>query len=117
MDQYHCEYCYLVTEDENIRMAFEQRMQNRLITTQQLYFIQTNQEFLSNQLSNQAEHLYNKNQEYLCSLFLLSHCDCLLTGRTSGAVVSLILKHDYEYLHIYNQGKYGIDHTLLLHSF
>nr|MBQ8252758.1 hypothetical protein [Lachnospiraceae bacterium] len=117
MERYQCEYCYLATEDEEIRRRFSESLGNKLITSQKMYFAHDQRAILSSVYGNDLSQLYNKNAEYLVSLYLLSQCNCLLSGRTSGLIVSLLLNQTpYEYIRIWNQGKYGIDDVATLQS-
>ena len=118
MKQYHCDYCYLATEDEDILSTFRAKLGSSLLTTQETYYTSSCTQLLSGMFSGQAQALYQKNTEYLTSLFVLSRCHCLLAGRTSGSLAALLLnRQPYEYCHIYNLGRYGIDDALTLQHF
>lgn len=38
MYRYQCDYCYLATEDQQILKRFQDRFQNKLLTTQEIYY-------------------------------------------------------------------------------
>ena len=117
MQQYHCNYCYLATEDQTILEKFREAFGDRLLVSQSIYFPGNCDTLLSQMYKNAPEQLYAKNAEYLTSLFLLAQCNCLLAGRTSGTVITLLFKQKkYDYLHVWNQGKYGIDDEGTLHN-
>lgn len=117
MKQYNCDYCYLATEDEEILAYFSKILGDKLLTSQKIYFSHEQENILSNVYKSDSTQLYNKNAEYLTSLYILSKCNCLLAGRTSGLIVTLLLNQtSYDHLHIWNEGKYGIDDTNTLQS-
>lgn len=88
---YKLEYIYLVTEDEGIRQAFEERFGDRVFTTQKQYYSSVQKKHLTEINEETKMDCYHKNMEYLVALLLLGKCDCFLGSRTSGTVVALIM--------------------------
>jgi hypothetical protein len=39
----------------------------------------------------------------------LTQCDCLISGRTSGAVAAMVIQPKYDYTYFWNLGRYGVD--------
>lgn len=110
MQEFQCDYCYLATEDESILSAFRNAFGDHLLVSQSIYFKKEQKMLLSKTMTEEPVQLYEKNIEYLISLYLLSRCHCFLSGRTSGAVVALMLNETpYAYTHFWNEGKYGVD--------
>jgi len=110
MEEYQCDYCYLATEDESILDSFQNVFKERLLVSQNMYFDKEQKMLLSKTMIENPQQLYEKNVEYLTSLYLLSRCDCILAGRTSGAVIAMLLNEkDYTYAHFWNEGRYGVD--------
>lgn len=117
MQQYDCAYCYLATEDDAILSRFRDAFGDRLLTSQNTYFNKEQKMLLSQTMADSPTQLFDKNVEYLTSLYLLGQCHCLLAGRTSGSVVALLLSEKpYAYTHFWNEGKYGVDDIQRLQS-
>ena len=117
MGEYKCDYCYLATEDESILSAFRDAFREQLLVSQEMYFHKEQNIALSKILADEPTQLYEKNVEYLTSLYLLSRCNYFLAGRTGGAVVAAILNENpYEYAYFWNEGKYGIDDVTALQN-
>lgn len=109
IEKYQCKYVYLATEDSLILSAFQKKFKDLLISTQNIYFSNIKEENLTEVYKKYQVDLYSKNQEYLTALYLLSKCCCFIGGRTSGAVVSLLLSDKYDYFYMWNMGRYGVD--------
>lgn len=117
MEEYHCDYCYLATEDETIYTHFKEVFGERLLFSQNILYSDLQGETL-NSYNNQNEiNADVKNEEYLISLKLLSECTCFIGGRTSGAVVATIFSKGFEHFHLYDEGRYGIDDLSTLNNF
>lgn len=116
MYRYQCDYCYLATEDQQILKRFQDRFQNKLLTTQEIYYPSDLNNALNQSGINSHIDIHQKNMEYLTALALLSKCQLLIGGRTSGIVVSILLSDGFEHTHIWDNGRYGIDDAFTLAS-
>ncbi len=116
MHQYQCDYCYLATEDQQILKKFQDRFRNRLLTTQEIYYPSDLNSTINQAGIDNHMDIHEKNMEYLTALSLLSKCQLLIGGRTSGTVVSILLSDGFEHTHIWDNGRYGIDDPLTLAS-
>ncbi len=64
--------------------------------------------------------IHQKNMEYLAALAILAKCQVFIGGRTSGTVTSFLFAEGFEQIHIWNEGRYGLDDvytTLASHIF
>lgn len=114
---YQCGYCYLATEDQDILNAFQSKFQDKLLTTQKIYYESDLADTINQtNISNHVD-VHRKNMEYLTALILLSKCQYFIGGRTSGTVVSLLFSDGFEETYIWNCGRYGVDDALTLLSF
>ena len=53
---------------------------------------------------------YLRGLEYLSSMNVLSKCDALIAGINTGSQMAYIMNDgEYEHVHFYNLGRYGID--------
>ena len=117
MSKYQCDYCYLATEDQEILNAFRNKLQNKLLTTQDIYYQSDLKESINQTNIDNHIDLHHKNVEYLTALILLSKCQYFIGGRTSGTVVSLLLADHFDETYIWNCGRYGIDDSSTLNSY
>lgn len=107
MEQYGCELCYLATEDEKVWQTFKKEMGDRLVCSQTIYYEGTEDRMLCDVNTQWNVNVLEKNREYLTALVLLSRCNCFLSGRTSGMVLTLLLAEDFEYFYAWDYGSYG----------
>lgn len=117
MHIHQCDYCYLATEDHDILKAFQNRFQDKLLTTQEIYYESDLPDTINQtNISNHVD-IHQKNMEYLTALILLSKCQYFMGGRTSGTVVSLLLSDGFEGTYIWNCGRYGVDDAVSVDSY
>ena len=117
LEKYQCEYCYLATEDQEIRNAFRDRLQGKLLTTQEIYYASDLKDTINQTNVDCNIDIHQKNMEYLTALALLSKCQYFIGGRTSGTVVSQLLSEGFEETCIWDQGRYGIDDAFTLKTY
>lgn len=116
MRRHSCSYCYLATEDKEIRNAFRSKWKEKLLTTQEIYYEADLKDSINQTNMDRHVDIHEKNMEYLTALILLSKCRYFIGGRTSGTVVSLLLSDGFRETHIWDCGRYGIDDSLTLRS-
>lgn len=117
MEQYHCELCYLATEDETVWQAFHKELGNRLVCSQAVYYEKTEDKMLYEVNTEWKVDVLAKNREYLTALVLLSRCSCFLSGRTSGMVLVQLLAEKFEYFYIWDCGLYGVNDPRFLQRY
>ena len=77
----------------------------------QVYSYQTDRYRISageniNDAANQAHTPYYRNREYLISILVLSKCNALVAGGTSGSIGALFMSDSFEHCHMYQLGTY-----------
>lgn len=101
---------YLATEDKFIYEEFKKEFGELLIENRQ-YMYSTNydsEKYLSEIKVDRKNHNYNLALEYLSSLYILSKCKGFLGGMTSGTRIAYLLSKNWQFIKIYNLGRYGI---------
>ncbi|MGN0318530.1 MAG: hypothetical protein ACI4E1_11430 [Lachnospira sp.] len=108
--QFGCKYVFLATEDADIFQNFVDVFGERLLSIPQKRISKSNMDkehFLSTQSDwIENDHPIEKARAYLTSMYLLSRCDCFLSGRTGGAKAVLLMTNGFRYQKIYNLGFY-----------
>lgn len=113
MQQQSCEAIYLATEDETIFEKFREKFGERLLTVSNKRYKDTGNHNI-NEISDSAEEKstdprgdkYKKGMDYAVTIGLLSRCQCLVAGQTSGTTGALLLTEGYDYVYLFNLGVY-----------
>ena len=110
MEEWHCDYLYLATEDADIYDLFVKHFGDKLILDDaarwritDLSEGKSNSELLS---SSDKLSRYNGGLEYLSQVCLLSQCTCFIGGSTRGTLGVLLMSNGFENYYIYNLGVY-----------
>ncbi|MBE5894457.1 MAG: hypothetical protein E7285_02180 [Lachnospiraceae bacterium] len=109
---YACDKVYVATEDQNNLDALKNEFGDDL-----LYIDQPRLKSVSTYLNLDEE--FTKREPYqigldnLKSIYLLSKCNGLIAGRTSGTVGAMVLSKGYEFAHIFSLGRYGKEGTII----
>ncbi len=101
-----CECIFLATEDADIFRKFKIEFGNRVIVNQSDRFSNTGRRYLAEILREKNIDGYTYGLNYLATIYLLSRCDYLIAGRTSGLLGALLLGEQYEYQYFWNCGLY-----------
>lgn len=120
MEKQKCDYCYLVTEDQAVLETLKNRFGHQLLTTQKIYYPTDSSDVLTCTNDKMNIDIHQKNMEYLAALAILAKCQVFIGGRTSGTVTSFLFAEGFEQIHIWNEGRYGLDDvytTLASHIF
>ena len=96
---------YLATEDTDIWTRFNDEFPGKIMSFQNHHFSTKDNENV-NDIANSLLSPYERNREYLTSIAILSRCNVLLAGATSGSISALLMSNGYEYAHIYQLGTY-----------
>lgn len=96
---------YLATEDTDIWTRFNDEFPGKIMSFQNHHFSTKDNENI-NDIANTLLSPYERNREYLTSIAILSRCNVLLAGATSGSIGALLMSNGYEYAHIYQLGTY-----------
>lgn len=116
MEEQKCDYCYLVTEDQDIADILKRRFGSRLLMTQQIFYPSDSSDILTSINNKRNINAHQKNKEYLTALAILAKCQVFIGGRTSGTVTSFLLSDGFEKIQLWNRGRYGIDDLYTLAS-
>ena len=119
MEKQKCDYCYLVTEDQAVLDTLKNRFGHQLLTTQKIYYPSDSSDILTCTNDKMNIDIHQKNLEYLAALTILAKCQVFIGGRTSGTVTSFLLTEGFEQIHIWDEGRYGLNdvYTLASHIF
>ena len=108
MKQRGIKYIFLATEDEEIYRFFKKKFGERLLSNDTIRYTKTKDNFLSDINKEMKINAKQKGMEYLTTIVLLSKCNCLIAGRTSGSVSALLFSKGFEYTYFWNLGRYRL---------
>lgn len=110
MKEYHCEYLFLATEDQDILDSFQKEMHEKILFLPQRRYTK---EDLHNTLflaqakeEDKQRNRLDDAKMYLASIYLLTKCNCFIGGRTGGTKGVLLMEQGFEYKYIYDLGLY-----------
>lgn len=110
--KYSCEKIYVATEDSDVLEYFISIYGDRLLYTDQkrinnvTTYLYENKDFID-------RDPFERGIEYLTSIYLLSRCNGLIAGRTTGTVGTCIMADHYEFKYIFSLGRYGLEDKIL----
>lgn len=113
--KYSCKKIYVATEDADILEKLTKCYGSRLLHTDQkrigkiTTYLYENQEFTN-------RDPFERGIEYLTSIYLLSRCNGLVAGRTTGTVGACIMADNYEFKYIFSLGRYGVEDEMIHYS-
>lgn len=113
--RYSCERIFVATEDAEILEKLIRVYGSRLLYTDQKRVSKVTTYLYENQEFTDREP-FERGIEYLTSIYLLSQCNGLIAGRTSGTVGTCIMADHYEFRYIFSLGRYGIEDEMLRHK-
>lgn len=97
-----CNKIFLATEDKDIVEAFKTTFKDELILNDSSY-VEYNDGFLSDiALKDKMKY----NVDYFTNIYILSKCNCMVGGRTSGSVSAAVLSKGWEYSYFFDLGTY-----------
>ena len=107
MQEYHCDYVFCATEDELIYRELKQNLGEKLIGLDVPRVRYRGGYQLSDLYHRQKMDIYKRQLDYLTELELLSRCQCLIAGKTTGSRFVPIMKDGrFEYLFYWELGRY-----------
>lgn len=111
-EKYHCSKIYVATEDAEVleqliyiygdRLLYTDQQRARRVST----YLYKNKDFID-------RDSFERGVEYLTSIYLLSKCNGLIAGRTSGTVGTCIMADKFEFCYIFALGRYGVEDEIL----
>lgn len=112
--RYSCGKVFVATEDAEILSKLIGMYGKRLLYTDQKRVSKVTT-YLYENLEFTDRDPFERGIEYLTSIYLLSKCNGLVAGRTSGTVGTCIMADNYEFRYIFSLGRYGIEDDMLQH--
>lgn len=114
MLEQRCEWVYLTAEDIQILDAYKKEFGDKLIYIKeaQMYDKLLPGENIAGHSFDRENDKYLRGMEYMTQKALLTKCNCLIGGRTSGNVAAMVWQPEYDYTYFWNLGRYGIDDVL-----
>lgn len=113
--KYSCKKIYVATEDAGILEKLTECYGNRLLHTDQKRIGKITTYLYENQEFTNRDPL-ERGIEYLTSIYLLSRCNGLVAGRTTGTVGACIMADNYEFKYIFSLGRYGVEDEMIHYS-
>lgn len=108
MKEHSCTHVFLATEDEGVYREFKNAFGEQLIVNQDVRYENTGKKLITEMSTERKNDKYLTGRDYLTSVFILSQCNCLVAGKTSGSLAALLLSEGYEYSYLFNLGFYGM---------
>ncbi len=109
--QYH--KLFLATEDERILEKFKRVFGEKLLyVDQQRYDNGTVPLALQEQFAKKTNRRM-EGMNYLSAIYLLAKCRALIGGRCGMTTISFLISTGYEYVHLWNVGRYRMDDYML----
>jgi len=96
---------FLATEDSEILKLFREELGEKLIAADD-GCLEYKDGFLSETQNTQTKTKKQINLDYLTNIFILSRCDAIVAGRTSGTVGAALLTEGWEYEYYFDLGVY-----------
>ena len=112
LKQYECTHVFVATEDASMLRMFKNRYGEQLLYIEQDRFENVNSYLYENSNFKKTDNI-ELTVKYLEAIYLLSRCDGIVGGRTSGSVGACVMADNYRFRHILTYGRYGIDDKIL----
>lgn len=106
MEEWHCDYVFLATEDSRAAEVFKESFGDKLICEEKQR-IPSDCEYAGGYHFEREDDEYLKGESYLTDIWLLSKCTCLLSSRVGILLAALPMNNmQYEHKYIYDLGFY-----------
>lgn len=96
---------FLATEDANIARELKKEFGD-ICVTNDVDYIDYKGNYLADEKNNKQMSAGNKNVDYLINLLLLSRCQGIVAGRTSGTIGAALMSEGWEYSYFFDMGTY-----------
>ncbi len=100
------EYIYLTTEDPIYIKALKNKYGNKLIYSDVQRYDNYKDGYLSKIKGRRKDYYYKKGIDYLMTMGVLSKCNALVGGRTSGTIAILIMDNNFSEVKLFDKGRY-----------
>ena len=98
---------FLATEDKSIQGLFEEAFGDIVVSNKREYVDYVEGQSVTKSSINRDNDRFLRGKEYLTTILILSKCDGIIAGRTSGTVGAFLLSDGYDYSYVYDLGRYG----------
>lgn len=106
MEQWGCDHIFLATEDQGAIEKFRDFFGERLVYVDKERY-PSSVTATTEYRFDRKQDAYYKGEEYLTEIYVLSHCNCLLSGRVGILMAALPMNNlKYEHKYIYDLGLY-----------
>lgn len=105
-ERFECDEVYLASEDRQVCDVFKKEFGDKLIQSTDVKVSYASNDYINTIFEKEKVDIYQNTLDYMASIFILSKCNVLLAGRTSGSVAAFIMSDGYEYSYFYNLGRY-----------
>ena len=100
-----CEMIYLVTEDADIYDGLFSLYADRIIAPDVRRYRLNSNENINDRIEKDGNAV-KSGIEYLKSIWILAHCECMVAGCVSGSLGASLMTEGFEYSYIFNLGFY-----------
>ena len=107
MEQQGCNKIFLSTEDEAMYEKLTAHFGDAVVTNKKEYVHYEKGPIGQVVYREDEKEKYMEGLEYLSQIIILSRCDCLVAGLTSGTIGAMLLTKGYEYSYIFDLGLYS----------
>lgn len=108
IEEHGCQKIFLATEDQKIFNRLTEEFGNIVYSIPQKRFDEAITDKLGHR-KDYAELSKDMNRAYLASIYMLSQCDCLVSGQTTGMQGVYFFSKGFEYEHIFFKGSFNVD--------
>lgn len=107
INEWHCNKIFLATEDKSILQICKNVFGNICVTIDKEYVTYSDSSKAVSSFHTERKNDYLiRGAEYLTDMVILSTCNCLVTGRTSGTS-GVMMMGNFENVYNFNLGRYG----------
>lgn len=103
LEEQKCNKIFLATEDKAIVDKLRGEYGEKLVLNDCEY-VDYKDGFLSD--INLGDRKLKSNVDYLTNIYILSKCNCIVAGRTSGTVTAAVFSKGWEYSYFFDLGYY-----------
>ena len=108
LNEWRCNKIFLATEDKFIAQNVKNIFGNVCVMLDKEFIMYNDVSKFVSQFHLERENDYFlRGKEYLTEMVLLSACNCLVAGRTSGTVGVMMMTNGFENSLTFNFGRYG----------
>ncbi len=105
MRMQNCNKVFVATEDKEIDAIFRKEFGTNYIATE-TEFVDYQGGYLSQNTVERKNDKFLRGVEYLTNIVMLTKCNCMVAGRTSGTVGACLLSEGWEYSYFFDLGSY-----------